>query len=448
MALYVARDDGTGSFFPDEGLIDLVQIADLDLGFGQVDDQSDTKGIRITYDRSDSGIPPQRLDDLVNEISYSGVDIVVFPVDSTFVLTEGIAITEIVGVALPLGHELNPTPDDLVVFYDTGQCGGDGYWVDAEGGGRTDFPRPVALYHELAHSFRDATGTSEEDLEVEEQAATRDENDMREQQGIPHRDVTSHDGGCGGGLTACCVVASVASGSPYSAQVNALRLIRDKFLRRGRVGEDFFRRLHYDYYAFSPEVCRLMARSRSVHGLVRDRVVYPLILGLELVRAYGERRGEEATLGRLLSEGLHGLQDRWSAGTAGQPAGPPEDDLGAATAMALTSPYVSWGLLDVLAIWTTAADSVLAGAPEAEVVAGLRTALDEWAGRMPISPVWAELAPAEAAVELDHLGELLLWNRGSRQTFGRRLLEHHPRLRPGVEAWFAADVPLAGRSPQ
>lgn len=447
MSLYVARDDGTGSFFPDEGLIDLVQIADFDLGFGQTDDPSDTKGVHITYDRSDTGIPPQRLDDLVNEISYSGVDIVVFPVDSTFVLTPGIPITEIAGVALPLGHELSPTPDDLVVFYDTSQCNGSGWWVDAEDGGRTDFPRPVILYHELSHSIRDATGTSNPDLDQEEAAAATDENDMRDQMHIPHRDVTSHDGGCGGGLTACCIVASVASGSPYSAQVNALRRIRDHFLRRGRVGEDFFRRLHYDYYAFSPEVCRLMGRSRSVHDLVRDRFVYPLLLGLELVRAYSERRGDIETLGRVLAEGLQGCPAGLAA-PADLLAGLDEVDFGVAAATALASRYVSWGLVDMLAVATTAAERLRAGAPAAEVGAGLRAALDEWAGRMPISPIWAELSSGQAAAELHHLGELLLWNSDSRQTFGRRLAEHHPGLRPRVQAWLAADVAAAGRDRQ
>src|SRR5690606_39639612 len=177
-------------------------------------------------------------------------------------------------------------------------------------------PTAVLLYHELSHAFRQArdeflsleTSDGCGNASPEEQAAMEDENDMRLQLGERLRTTTNHcgsagiDGSCS---TSCCVVATVATGSPYSAEVRALRRVRDGLLRRSEIGFDFFVRLHDDYYGFSPEVCRLMAGSRALLEQVRDYFVGPLTACLELMVAYTIERASPEALGRRALVRLH-----------------------------------------------------------------------------------------------------------------------------------------------
>ena len=164
------------------------------------------------------------------------------------------------------------------------------------------FPSTAIIFHELSHCFHFVTGTTVATGVAEEVAAQNDENLMRDQLGIDHRNAASHTGGCGGGPTGCCVVASVSSGSPYSTEVNRLRVFRDHFLRRGRVGHDFFDRLHYDYYAFSPEVLRAMSHSKVLHRVVRDDLVNPLLAGLAVVTRYSSSGADALEVGLAIKE--------------------------------------------------------------------------------------------------------------------------------------------------
>jgi len=431
MALYLARDDGTGAFLPDLGFGHLLEIAHLDAGLGQTDHPTDVKGIQVAYAQTLSGIPPDRLDDLVNENGYAAPpDVVIFPVGGAFVLADGTMITSAAGVATPVGDALNPTAADVATIYDTSQCNGAGYWIDREGGGTTGDPSSVILYHELSHCWHFVTGTTAATSAAEEEAAEHDENDMRDRRGIAHREPTSHDGGCGGGPSGCCIVATVASGSPYSEDVNRLRVVRDQLLRRGRLGEDFFERLHYDYYSFSPEVVRLMGRSRSTHQFVRDSFVFPLLAGLELISACVTSKGDLEAIAdvldceseRVLAVTEFNLPD---AATRGE--------LARIAEIALSSPYVRWALLDVMALWMNVAPR-LAQSPKSTIGSVARDAVCSWAGRLPLSPLWDELTPSQVVACLRELDDLL-WDYHSRSAFAKRLCARLPAATLPINDW-------------
>lgn len=457
MALYMARDDGTGSFFPDVAFIDLFRISNIDTGFGETDNAADPKGIITTYARTDGGIPALRLDDLVNNLTYtSPPDIIVFAVRGSFTLSDGTAITSIAGIAIPVGDSLNPTTADVVTFYDSSECNGNGYIVDMEGGGHTGFPPPVILYHELAHCFHFVTGVAST-----EPLAEADENDMRDQMGINHRDASSHWGTCGGGAESCCVVASVTTGSPFSKEVNELRNIRDNLLRQGKVGEEFFNSLHYSYYAFSPEVCRLMGTYNYLYELVRIYFVVPLIMGLKLIIDYTKNNNDNLfnTLktqfndeninnvyslefikimryyissiknGKLNeSEMFSELSKRGNINGLGQLAEYLRD-------FTENDGYIKWALFDVADMWTEASGMFLSGIDEAEINVSLKNKFDNWTAEVPVDKVWAELSPIEAQDELEKL-ELLLKSQTSREKFARRLTASFSKHENVVRQWL------------
>src|SRR5207253_2297931 len=194
-------------------------------------------------------------------------------------------------ISIPPGQAGNPFANHVALFYDMSLCGGHGMWVRKQGGGRAAVTPDVLLYHELSHSFYYVTTGS---LGTEQQAKT-DENDMRDVRSLPHCKVTSHAGGCGHPLIPCCIIASLSTGSPHSSEVNRFREFRECVLRRGGVGDDFFRHFHYHYYGFSPEVCRLMGHHPTLKALIRNYFVVPLLAGLELIIHYSDNKGNGLT---------------------------------------------------------------------------------------------------------------------------------------------------------
>ena len=441
MTLYLARDDGSGSVLTELGFGHLLEIAKLDVGLGENDVAADPKGVAVTYAESETGVCPDRLNALVNSVGFtSPPDIIIFPVGGAFMLSDGTAITSVAGVALPVGNALNPTTGDVVTIYDTSQCNGSGYWVDKEGGGTTGFPSVAIIFHELSHCFHFVTGTTAATGAAEEVAAENDENLMRDQLGIDHRNAASHTGGCGGGPTGCCVVASVSSGSPYSTEVNRLRVFRDHFLRRGRVGHDFFDRLHYDYYAFSPEVLRAMSHSKALHRTVRDNFVNPLLAGLAVVTRYSSSGADALAVGLEIKE--HVPMASSPNGFAALDTINDRDDPLVWANKALASPHVCWALVEVIALWDEI--SSLAEELDAEAL-GRRAipAIEQWAADIPLSPVWSSLNSAEAVTALAELDVLLLTDE-SRQRFGQRLADREPSLDAVINGWISRPEAIGG----
>ena len=464
MTLFIQNDDasiGSGTVSPLDASLDLVQICKMDTNYGEDPLPAPSNLIRVVYDpQVETGPTPSRLHDLVNtefNVNPEDVDIVILAGAAGFTLNDGELLTNVGGTALPPGFSFggtvyNPTTS-IYVLYDITQNAGNGFCVmnDTTGTLTLETPNPVILYHELSHAFRIATNslldTTEPDCSnasAEEAAAADDENDMRDVMGLDHRDTSNHCAGACGGAFTCCIVASVASGSPFSAEVNELRRIRDGMLRRSEAGYDFFEKLHFDYYAFSPEVCRLMSTSDSLRDLIALYFVRPLSLCLNLVRSYNLDGIDETALGRRFAAAIDSDPDLATslsiadaqlaldvlndAPNTGAEAITPESPLGALWQLlgehAHPSRYVRWALIDSIAIFVDALKWRLDGTPSEEIGSRLARRFDEWAPRLPLSDVWKGLSAYSLEQEVAFVKQVLLRSEDAQREFGCRLAAH------------------------
>jgi hypothetical protein len=459
MSLFIQNDSGTvgtGSVFPDRAEADLFTATNMDTNLGENAPVGDL--IQVTYGAQQTAGPcPTRIHDLVNtafNVNPQHIDIIIVAVDGSFTLSDGTALTNFGGLTMPVGDAENPTASVLVV-YDTSQDNGAGYCLKGKVSGNYDLqtPNAVILYHELSHAFRDATHTSLSTAATgctaspEEAAAETDENDLRTQLGIPLRDTTDHcgqpcSGGAGPNTSSCCVVASIATGSVYSAEVNALRQVRDSFLRRSEIGFSFFDWLFEDYYGFSPEVCRLMAVSAPLRARIERDFVRPLTMILTLIHDYtlGEVGMDE--LGRRFESGLAAAPELAALsrdqvvealhvfravrlGTAlPEPALTELSEL--LSARAFTSPPIRWALMDTVQIYADALLWRLDNERTEEIGRRLAARFDAWAAQMPFTGIWKSLARYEIRQELIFLKHCLLRSDEARRQFGERMLEHFP----------------------
>lgn len=405
---------------------------------------------------------PSRLFTLVNTnfgVNADNIDIIILACGEGFTLNDGSLVRDHGGVSLAVGEthngvNFNPTTS-VVVLYDTTQNDGQGFCAKPEDS--ADFTlqteESVILYHELSHAFRTATSSSLDGTEfdcasasAEESAAEVDENDMRDQLvtaggGTPgpstRRDATNHCGApCTGGAkpgTCCMIVATVGTGSPFSAEVTALRGVRDGFLRASRVGLDFFERLHTDYYAFSPQVCRLMAGCAEIHHYVTEYYVRPLVQALQLIHDHALRPGERGDLGRAFlaslqkapvlagmsranaAEALALLQGRSTKGLPGTKLAPLLEDI------ARPSEYVRWALIETLEIYVQAILWKFDGAGVVELDERLQLAIGEWGARLPLTSVWNGLSNRAFREEIAFLSRALLATAHAKQLFAARL---------------------------
>lgn len=461
MTMFIQNDAtgaGAGNVNPQQGFTDLMSIANLDTGLGlapQVRNQQ-----QVTYNRTDPGVAATRLDTLVNTAftpnygsGAQAVNIMVIPVLANFVFNDGTVVTAVAGRALPprnsglAGARLNNGNNCLVV-YDTTQNSNNGYCVARAGTGGTldlDLPNSVMLYHELSHAFRIvnntmlALTTACNPSSPEERAAITDENDQRTQRAaqlsLPAvlRDPGIHCGSGGPcGQRTCCIVASVASGSALSDEVQALRSIRDGLLRKTEVGFSFFQTLHHDYYGFSPQVCTLMAQQTELRALVLDGFVRPLVTILQLIECYALGSCDAETLGQEFvvaheDEEVASLRlvtlARARQLLAGTDVMLNDEELKLAELLspALLSEHVRWALIEPLEIYETALLTHLTESGVDRVGAELYESISAWAGRIPLDNVWGSLAVSELGNELKALDTILLRTPAVRAGFRQRL---------------------------
>jgi hypothetical protein len=458
MAMFIL-DDATGIGSDDvdtlQAFIDLVIIANDD-GVGMDDPVSGLQ--RVTYTRTQNGVPQVRLDDLVNGnftpdygSGPQAVDIVVIPALSGFTLDDGTSFTNN-GTALPpmgsglAGSTLNTTPNCLVI-YDTQQ----NICTARDGtGGEITLPisNPVVLYHEFSHAFRIVnntllalTGTCDPSS-PEENAAITEENDLRTQianrQGVTPelRDPGIHCGqvGCDSG---CCIIATAASGSLSSLQVQQLRRVRDHFVRSTEVGFAFFQQFFRDYYAFSPQVCTMLVGKANVLRHLLEGYIEPLLDFWKLVIERSIQRYDETGLGvafaRRHSEPLRSLQrlqalERTLSHWLGQETHPdvPPALLELLRERAWPSEYVQWALISPVRIYHKALTRHVEGAGELSVGRELSAELEAWTPDLPISDVWGVLAADEVGRELEFCDRVLFQSNGARRRFEVRLVERYP----------------------
>jgi hypothetical protein len=230
----------------------------------------------------------------------------------------------------------------------------------------------------------------------------------------------------------------------YSSEVNAMRQARDQFLflRRSEVGFSFFDRLFFDYYGFSPEVCRLMVVSPELRERVEKQLVRPLTLVLGLIHDYTLGQADAEELGRLFEAGLAASpelesmsrEEVWEAVNVLRGArrgGPLADPVLLEISRvlgerAMASPPVRWALMDTVAIY---ADALLwrhAGTDPSGIGRLLAASFNEWAPEMPLIPVWRNLGKDEIRQELAFLKRCLLRTPKALQEFGQRLVAEFP----------------------
>lgn len=471
MTVFVQNDAtgaGTGTVNGTQASFDLAVIANGDTQLGL----NDPVGNRqlVTYARTLNGPPPQRLDTLVNT-AYApdygsgpqAVNIVILPVSSNFFLNDGTAIVDVGGTALAPpgsgipGNTLNNTTDCLVI-YDVGQANGAGYCTSRAGNSGVfdlQVTNPVTLYHELSHAFRIVTNTflaltaGCDPASSEEAAAIADENDLRTQIANSNgetpvlRDTTTHCGnycsagtGTGGGATiSCCIIASVASQSPMSEEVRALRAVRDRFVRKTEVGFAFFQNLFHDYYAFSPQISTMMARQPALSSLVLEGFVRPLLITLRVLQAHAFETLTAAQLGRrfiayhadrskaentlALINRARRVADGGTMAAGGMTAGLTELLRG----KAWPSEHVQWALVAPVAMYRDALNAYLNGDPPYRIGQSLRRAFTDWAVEMPLDHAWASLSVQQLERELTLFETRLLRSTRAKTRFRRRLAE-------------------------
>jgi hypothetical protein len=201
------------------------------------------------------------------------------------------------------------------IVYDVSQCCGSGIFLFDTGGNRISDPNPVIVYHELSHAFRAVTRTNLPDDEV---PAETDENVLRAQLGLCLRDVTNHDGGCGGGddcggsagnsdggppSGGCadpggggCFIVSATTGSATSVEVTRLRHLRDRVAAASTLGAQLIEEIYREYYQFSPGIAANLERDVVARKAVLWGLVRPLLAWYSLAGAVALDRMDETAV--------------------------------------------------------------------------------------------------------------------------------------------------------
>lgn len=477
MGLFIAQTDGTTNFDVGQVEVDTLLIALKDIGIGWTETPTtDVDGVtcvQVTYAQTEFGTTADRLNDLINNVSFAAPpDIVIFAVDDSFTLSDG---TPMVGngQALWVGKANNPLANNISAFYDSTLCGGQGVWVDKDGGGTVCNTPEVVLYHELSHCFVLSTGAFDPndpaaDFPAEEVRAEGDENDMRDVSGVEHRDVNSHNGGCGaadscfgasGGGGGCCIVATLATGSALSDEVMKFRHLREHILRRSEVGDDFFKHFFYHYYAFSPEVTHLIGSKPNLSPLIKDRFVMPLLCGVELLVFYAEHKGKGlATFlrGQSGRDGLSSLHQKdfldmlsaylsiargYDEKVMTQMISLDSDTLGEIPNLlryinreTMDNEFIKWPLIDVVEVWVMSALLLHSDRTDAEIDQEIYHMISAWIGYMPVTFVWEDFSRLQTEMELDHL-EQFVFDPVSKQIFANRLEAEHPKYSSTIRKW-------------
>lgn len=466
MALFIAQTDGTTDFLVDRVEVDMISISKVDSGIGF--DETNTQAfqgvttIPVTYTENETGPTPDRLNALVNDVGFtSPPNIIVFGVDDSFSLSDGTPLRGN-GIAIPVGGPGNPFTSHVAAFYDVTLCGGAGIWVDKEGGGTMQQTTDEVLYHELSHCFHFVTGTAAATSAQEEQNAETDENDMHDVRGASHRDVTSHNGGCGGGDPGCCIIASLSTGSPFSQEVNRLRYLREHILRRSEVGDDFFNNFFFHYYAFSPEVCRLMGNHPNVRNLIKNYFVVPLLAAFELFVHYVDKQGKgmaELLIQQARRKEFSSAHDRefqrelkqfldiaeiFNRPFINQVIQSRSQDFAGVDLLlehvndkVMQDEMIRWSLLDMLRIWLTACSLLHSGTAMKGCDAEIYRAISNWIARLPITPVWREFSRLQTEEELALLNRFI-FDPQAKQIFAGRLEQAHPQHATTINGWAAA----------
>ena len=462
MGLFLAQTVGTNSFQFAKAQTHIISIARMDIGVGFANTTTTLQGVvcsQVTYVATLTGPTITRLDALVNNVGYASPPQIValaVPAGTMFSggLLDGVLVSAVAGAAFDVGDAGSPMSNHICTVYDADDCGGTGHWVDKQGGDTTSFPPDVILYHELAHLFHFATGVA-----TSEPLAETDENDLRAARGLSLRNTASHNGGCGGGPSNCCIVASIATGSSFSDEIQRFRHFREHTLRKSTVGDDFFEEFHYRYYGFSPEVTRLMGNNISLRQLIRERFVIPLLAGVELLINYADNKGKglakflrdqtdcerfgEIAKETALKELKNYLRIARNFDNKAISAATKEiyqEYLGLKKLLrhvnkrTLSDSYIDWSLVSVVELWTESALLIHSGKTDAEVDSEVLAMIADWVAYMPISAIWEDFSRLETELELRSLEQFVFDSR-SKKIFSERLIARHSQYTETIRKW-------------
>lgn len=480
MAMFIldsASGIGSDDLDPLAAFVDLGIIANDD-GIGLNDPAGGMQ--QVTYNQTVAGAPQDRLDTLVNtnfSPDYGGgaqnVDIVIIAGLSGFVLDDGTSFANN-GTALPPagsglpGASLNTTNDCLVI-YDTQQ----NICVARDGTGGTidlSISNPVVLFHEFSHAFRIVNNnllalTAQcNPASPEENAAIVDENVLRSDianrlgEAAELRDPNIHCGqvGCSSG---CCIIATLASRSLNSVQVQYLRHIRDHFVRKTEVGFSFFEQFFRDYYSFSPQVCTLIAGQPKISEQLLTGYITPLLDFWKLMILRAKQPMDARALGQAFIDQHPGHREAraqlsalqrtatyWQHGTR-QGDDVPKALLELLQQRAWPSETIQWTLVAPVRIYATLLEAVtdnrdVEDLPE-RVGSLFERLLEQWLPELPLTSVWASLPADELLKELEFCHNALLQTEASKRRLHERLQARFNSI-TAIDKVFGSPAPLGG----
>jgi hypothetical protein len=361
--------------------------------------------------------------------------------------------------------------DPATVWIDVTEHDGAGYTVLDTSGATIYLPRPVLLYHELAHAYHFMQGATAGSPAASQAQAIKDENEFRNQLGIPLRHPTNDQGGVGapsrGGTTfpscskkkeegfSCnnCNIASAALESPDAPEVEQLRRIGQDYLNLSLWTTLISEPLLDVYRRFSPGVARAMNADPALRQAmllyavlpvlhlfrIAERCLRPDAGDDELIAAidrsvddYLADLGEAEASARLhdAAEGAAGAA-RALAGKPTTVARAPAGEMPTALFRYLSSAIASAGGEASGYAWAFEGLALFlrqAAARSADRAASATALLDEiggWLARLPI-PADALLDIADAGDELGILAERLFTSADRRAQFAEQLLARWP----------------------
>ena len=235
----------------------------------------------------------------------------------------------------------------------------------------------------------------------------------------PHEECNP-DGG-----TPDCFIVTAATGSASSAEVTALRALRERVKARSRLGAELVDAIYGEYERFSPPIAARLGADAAARGLVLRSVVEPLFAWYALAGALALdpddaelRNRAEAAFGAARPQGdglgVAGLLEALRGGAPLPPFLPkalvelaPRPD---------AFPFAAWAILDpLIRIWRGA------GKPFAAVAA-----IGEWLAAAPLERLPRRPGVPDLAIELETVAGFLAFAPERRRELGQRLLAAWP----------------------
>lgn len=431
----LTNSQGTFTLFPDRVRADLMIIADLDGSFGDSPDPANAGFSLIQFAPGplDTSTPAGRVKEQLKALVDRSTVLTILGVGPDFLYPDGTTIEAAPG----------QTSGSSEILYDTSNCDGDGRWIVGTNGDHECSPTAGILHHEMGHAFLSAS----DPFHPEADAIFR-ENDLRQRLGLVPRDTGDLQSGCGCPDDGCCIIASVATGSGFSAEVHALRRVRDQVLRRTRLGERLFAELFDEYYRFSTRISRILVCHEAARENVERHLVRPLVRVLGLASDYvadptditclGDGMLADAAAGLFVPGGSPG--EWWQAlalldaitgreAPAGAEPVPPLDDATAAVVAILREhlplcPHVTWGIVEPIRLYTELRwqlSQQKGGPPNAAALGkALAAGFDDWLGRVPFD-TWQGISAGELTADLKRLTGSVFTSPGARRCLAERL---------------------------